>query len=105
MGNRVGRHGSFLTLQMIAARENVSELFPKPNTQHLPPPVKGALTVQIALFEAYPGMWYTVSVKSLGHHVSEVAVGPAELIPLAPNYRLSYLNYFMTFSDRCYRGE
>lgn len=76
---------------------------PTPNT--CPPPVKGALTVQIALFEAYPGMWYTVSVKSLGHHVSEVAVGPAELIPLAPNYRLSYLNYFMTFSDLCYRGE
>lgn len=57
------------------------------------------------LSEAYPGTWYTVLVKSLGRHMSEVAVRPAELISLAPNYRLSYLNYFMSFSDLCYGGE
>ena len=97
----MGRGGSFLTLQMIAARGEVSELFPKPRC----PPIKGGATIQMDLFEAYPGMWYTVLVKSLGHHMSEVAVRPAELISLAPNYRLSYLNYFMTFSDLCCRGE
>lgn len=65
---------------------------------------KGVFTIHKDLFEAYQGVWYIVLVKSFGCHMSEVAVRPAELIIVAPNYRLSYLNYFVPLSDLCYRG-